>query len=159
MAKILVTRRFPGEGIGLLEGSAHDVVVSQQDVLMPRDELLKSVAGCHGVLTQLGDKVDAELMDAVGPQLRVLANYAVGYNNVDVDEATRRGIVVTNTPDVLTDATADIAWLLLMGIARRASEGEQMVRTGQWGAWRPTLLLGADRVGAQRARIGAGRIG
>ena len=159
MAKLLVTRRFPGGGVGMVLGSGHEVRVNEEDRLMERSELLSAAAGRDGVLTQLGDRVDREFFDAAGPQLRVVSNYAVGYNNVDVVEATRRGIVVTNTPGVLTEATADIAWLLLMGVARRAHEGEALARSGDWRSWKPNLLLGSDLVGATLAIVGAGRIG
>ncbi len=126
---------------------------------MSRQELLASVRGCAGVLTQLADRVDAELMEAAGPALAVVSNFAVGYNNIDVAEATRRGIMVCNTPGVLTEATADIAWLLLMGVARRVYEGDRLMRSGEPWNWSPTFMLGADIVGKTLAIIGGGRIG
>ncbi|MEX0741243.1 MAG: D-glycerate dehydrogenase, partial [Phycisphaeraceae bacterium] len=132
---------------------------NDEDAPLARAELLEHIAGVEGVLTQLHDKVDAELMEAAGAQLRVIANYAVGFNNIDVDEATRRGIVVCNTPGVLSDATADIAWTLILGTARRAIEGDQMMRAGEFHGWGPNMLLGGDLVGKTLVIVGAGRIG
>jgi glyoxylate reductase len=106
----------------------------------------------------LGDRVDAAVLDAA-PRLRVVANYAVGYDNVDVAAATARGVVVANTPDVLTDATADFTWALLLACARRLGEGERLVRAGAWTGWTPTLLLGAELAGATLGIVGMGRIG
>lgn len=159
MAKVYVTRKFPGEGVQILRDSPHEVAVNEADRVLNRQELLEAVAGCAGILTQLQDPVDAELLDAAGPELRVVCNYAVGFNNIDVPAATERGVVVCNTPDVLTDATADIAWVLLMGAARRVSEGDRFVRAGEWTGWNPAQLLGVDMVGRTLLIVGAGRIG
>lgn len=143
----------------MLARSGHQVWGNGESRPLGRDELLAAVRGCEGLLCQLHDKIDAPLMDAAGPSLRVVSNFAVGYNNVDVEEARRRGIVVCNTPGVLTQATADIAWLLLMGVARRAAEGDRLMRGGQAWDWAPDFMLGADIVGRTLAIIGAGRIG
>lgn len=159
MAKICMTRRVPGDCERILRDSPHDLWVNVEDRPLSREELLDAVAGSAGVMTQLTDKVDAAFFDAAGGQLRVVANYAVGYNNIDLEEATRRGIVVTNTPDVLSDATADIGWTLLLGVARRVIEGDRLTRSGDWQGWAPHLLLGADLVGRTLAVVGAGRIG
>ncbi len=159
MARVLVTRPVPGPGMGLLHASAHQIQVNPTDSLMARSDLLVAVAGADAVLTQLADRVDAELMDAAGPGLKVLSQFAVGYNNVDVPAATQRGIRVCNTPRVLTDATADIAWTLLMGVARRVFEGEQLMRSGKPWGFSPTMLMGGDLVGKTLAILGAGRIG
>ncbi|MBI1375450.1 MAG: D-glycerate dehydrogenase [Phycisphaera sp.] len=159
MAKIFVTRSIPGPGLPALHDSSHDVAVNPNDRALTTTELHAGIAGADAVLTQLGDKVDAAFMNAAGPQLRCISNYAVGYNNVDVAEASKRNIVVCNTPGVLTDATADIAWTLLLGVARRASEGDRMIRTNGFEGWTPTMLLGGDLVGKTLAIIGAGRIG
>jgi glyoxylate reductase len=121
--------------------------------------VLEAVRGCEGVISMLTDRWDAEAFDAAGPQLRVVANYAVGYNNVDVVEADRRGIAVTNTPDVLTAATADVAWALLMMAARRLGEAERCVRSGDFCGWGPNDWLGLDLEGKTLGIIGAGRIG
>ncbi len=125
----------------------------------PRDVLLRRVAGVDGVLTLLTDRVDDELLDAAGPALRVVSNYAVGFDNVDVAACARRGIPVGNTPGVLTDTTADLAWALLMAAARRLPEADRYVRAGSWRTWGPLLLLGPDVHGATIGIVGFGRIG
>ncbi len=125
----------------------------------PRDELLRRVAGCDGILTLLSDRVDEELLEAAGPGLRVVSNYAVGYDNVDVAACARRGIVVGNTPGVLTETTADLAWALMLAARRRVTEGDRFVRGGKWRTWGPNLLLGSDVHGATLGIVGFGRIG
>jgi glyoxylate reductase len=125
----------------------------------PRDELLRRVAGVDGLLSLLTDRVDDELLDAAGPQLKVVSNYAVGFDNIDVDACTRRGIPAGNTPGVLTETTADLAFTLLMAAARRIDEGSRYVRAGHWKTWGPMLLLGVDVHGATLGIIGFGRIG
>ncbi|TAK00431.1 MAG: D-glycerate dehydrogenase [Chloroflexota bacterium] len=125
----------------------------------PRDELLRAVEGCDGILTLLTDRVDDELLDRAGPGLKVVSNFAVGFDNVDVDACTRRGIAVGNTPGVLTETTADLAWALLMAAARRVAEGDRYVRAGRWKTWGPMLLMGPDVHGATLGIVGLGRIG
>ena len=125
----------------------------------PRDELLRRVAGVDGALTLLTDKVDDEFLDAAGPQLRVVSNYAVGFDNIDVGACARRGIRVGNTPGVLTETTADLAWALLMAAARRLAEGSRFVLDGKWKTWDPLLLLGPDVHGSTIGIVGFGRIG
>ena len=125
---------------------------------MSRQELLDAVAGADALIALLRDRVDDELLDA-GPGLRVVANCAVGYDNIDVAAATRRGIPVTNTPDVLTEATADFAFALLLAAARRVVEGDRWVRAGTWTGWEPGQLLGASVGGATLGIVGLGRIG
>ena len=125
----------------------------------PRDELLRRVAGCDGVLTLLTDRVDDEFLDAAGPQLKVVSNYAVGFDNIDVAACARRGVAVGNTPGVLTETTADLAFALLMAAARRLPEGDRYVRAGRWKTWGPLLLLGPDVHGATIGIVGFGRIG
>src|SRR5205814_4990533 len=119
----------------------------------------RAVKGCNGILALLTDRMDAGVMDSAGPGLRVISNFAVGVDNVDVAEATRRRIPVGHTPGVLTEATADLAWALLMAAARRITEGERYVRAGLWRTWEPQLLLGADVHGATLGIVGFGRIG
>jgi glyoxylate reductase len=121
------------------------------------DEIAAGAAGCAGILPLIRDAIDATLMDRL-PDLRVIANYGVGYDNIDVAAATQRGIVVTNTPDVLTDATADLAMALVLAAARRVGEGERMVRAGGFHGWTPTLLVGADVTSATLGLVGFGRI-
>jgi len=125
----------------------------------PRAELLERVRGCEGILALLTIKIDGELMDAAGPQLTIVSNMAVGVDNIDVPAATARGIVVGNTPGVLTETTADLAWALLLAAARRVVEAERYVRDGQWRTWDPSLLLGRDVYGATLGVVGFGRIG
>jgi len=125
----------------------------------PRDVILEKVKGLDGLLPLLTDKIDGEVMDAAGPQLKIISNYAVGYDNITVPDATARGIMVTNTPGVLTDTTADLAWALLMSVARRIVEGVYFARAGKWKTWGPLLLLGQDVHHATLGIVGFGRIG
>ncbi|HEX6868656.1 MAG TPA: hypothetical protein VF119_07610, partial [Candidatus Limnocylindrales bacterium] len=127
--RVFVARRIPDEGIEAVR-AACDVDLWEDELPPPRDELLRRVAGVDGVLTLLTDRVDDEFLDAAGPGLRVVSNYAVGFDNIDVAACARRGIPVGNTPGVLTETTADLAWALLMAAARRVSEGERYVRDG-----------------------------
>jgi len=155
--KVFVTRRIPDQGLKkVLEFC--DAEVWEGELPPPREVLLEKVKDCEGLLCLLTDRIDAELMDHA-PKLRVVSNYAVGYDNIDVDAATERGIAVGNTPGVLTDTTADFAWALLMAAARRVVEGMDYVRAGKWKTWGPMLLLGRDVHGATLGLIGLGRIG
>lgn len=159
MSDLALTRPIPGPGPDMLAESPHTIRANGDDRALSRDELHELVAGCAGVLSQLHDPIDAALFDAAGDALKVVSQFAVGYNNIDVDEATRRGILVCNTPGVLTEATADIAWTLLLGVCRRVYEGDRMMRAGAFDGWGPNMLLGGDLVGKTLAIIGAGRIG
>ena len=157
-SKVFVSRRIPEDGLQPVV-SATDATVWQDDLPPPREELLRAVAGCEGVLTLLTDRVDDEFLDAAGPQLKVVSNYAVGFDNVDVPACTARGIPVGNTPGVLTETTADLAFALMMAAARRLAEGDRYVRAGKWKTWGPMLLLGPDVHGATIGIVGFGRIG
>jgi lactate dehydrogenase-like 2-hydroxyacid dehydrogenase len=156
--RVFVARRIPEEGLARIAAET-DATVWPDGLPPPRAELLRSVAGCDGILTLLTDRVDAELLDAAGPGLRVVSNYAVGYDNIDVPECRRRGIHVGNTPGALTETTADLAWALLMASARRVVAGVDHVRAGRWLTWDPLLLLGPDVHGATLGIVGFGRIG
>jgi glyoxylate reductase len=156
--KVFVTRKILEEGLNMLR-ERYDVEVSDYDGVIPREMLLKKVKGADALVSLLTDNIDAEVMDAAGPNLKIIANYAVGYNNIDVEEATKRGIMVTNTPGVLTETTADFAWTLLMAIARRIVEADKFVREGKFRGWEPMLLLGTDVFGATLGIVGFGRIG
>jgi glyoxylate reductase len=158
LPRVFVARIIPTEGLDLVRASC-DADVWEDDLPPPRDELLRRVAGCDGVLTLLTDRVDDEFLDAAGPGLRVVSNYAVGFDNIDVAACARRGVAVGNTPGVLTDTTADLAWALLMAAARRLPEGDRYVRDGRWKTWGPLLLLGPDVHGATIGIVGFGRIG
>jgi glyoxylate reductase len=156
--KVFVARRIPEDGIEPVV-AACDTRVWEDDLPPPRAALLEAIRGCDGVLTLLTDKVDDEFLDAAGPQLKVVSNYAVGFDNIDVPAVTRRGIPAGNTPGVLTETTADLAFALLMAAARRLPEGDRYVRDGKWKTWGPLLLLGPDVHGATIGIVGFGRIG
>ncbi|MEE9279069.1 MAG: NAD(P)-dependent oxidoreductase, partial [Myxococcota bacterium] len=156
--RVFVARRIPEAGLRRIV-QACDADVWDEPLPPPRDVLLERVAGCSGLVSLLSEAVDAELMDAAGPELRVISNFAVGTNNVDVDEATRRGIRVGNTPDVLTDATADLAFALLISAARRIVQGQDYARAGEWRTWEPLGHIGQDLVGRTVGIVGLGRIG
>ena len=156
--RVFVARRIPAQGLDAIL-DACDADVWDDELPPPRDELLRRVAGVDGILALLTDRVDDELLDAAGPGLRVVSNYGVGYDNIDVPACTRRGIPVGNTPGVLTETTADLAWALLLAAARRVVEGDRSVRDGHWRTWGPMLLLGVDVHGATLGIVGFGRIG
>ncbi|MGH2356560.1 MAG: 2-hydroxyacid dehydrogenase [Candidatus Limnocylindria bacterium] len=156
--RVFVARRLPDEGLDPIRERC-EMDLWQDELPPPRDELLRRVGGVDGVLTLLTDRVDDELLDAAGPQLKVVSNYAVGFDNVDVAACTRRGIPAGNTPGVLTETTADLAFALLMAAARRIDEGSRYVRADRWRTWGPLLLLGVDVHGATLGVVGFGRIG
>jgi len=154
--KVLVTREVPASGLRVLE--SFDVTVLHERP-PERDELLDAVRDASGILSTATEKVDGEVMDAAGESLKVVANMAVGYDNVDVEEAAERGVLVTNTPGVLDETTADVAFMLLLAAARRLGEGERLLRAGRWEWWGPKQLLGQDVWGKKLGIIGFGRIG
>ncbi len=156
---VAVTRRIPQNGIDLLRAHCDCVDVSPHDRALTRPELLEMIANRDGVLTILNDRIDEAAMDVAGPRCKVFANFAVGFNNIDIEAATRRGIVVTNTPEVLTETTADLAWALIMSSARRIVESDRFLRSGRWDGWGPMQFLGQDVHGATLGILGAGRIG
>lgn len=135
-----------------------DATINPRDRALTRDELVAAVADVEGLLCMVTDRVDAELLDAA-PRLKVVSNHAVGFDNVDVAAATERGVWVANSPDVLTEATADMALALLLAVSRRVVEGDALVRSGAWGGWGPLQLLGAGLSGATLGLVGLGRIG
>jgi len=159
MPYIYVTRKIPEIGIQILQEQNWDIYVHPDQLPPSREELLKRVKGASAILSLLTDKIDKEVFDAAGPSLKIVANYAVGYDNIDVEEATKRGIIVTNTPGVLTDTTADFGWALLMATARRIVEADEYARSGKWKTWEPTLLLGSDIHHKTLGIIGFGKIG
>ncbi len=157
MYNIYVTRKLPGDALDRLRAQ-HNVQVNPADRNITKAELLQAVSGQDALISMLSDPVDAEVIQA-GTRLKIIANYAVGFNNIDIATASQREIPVCNTPDVLTNASADFAWTLLMSTARRIIEGDTMTRTGKFTGWAPELLLGVEVYGKTLGIIGAGRIG
>jgi glyoxylate reductase len=158
VSAVYVSRPLPAPGTALLEAAGLVVEQQERDDPPSRAELLERVEDKDAILCMLTERIDAELFDAA-PGLRIVANLAVGYDNVDVAAATERGVVVTNTPDVLTEATADMAWTLLLSAARRVAEGDRVVRSGEWSGWSPTQLLGQTVHGRVLGIVGMGKIG
>ena len=156
--RVFVTRLIPEKGINLLKIFCQTVEINPYDRSLTHDELLHHVKDSDAILTMLSDVIDARLINEA-VKLKVIANYAVGYDNIDIKTATERGIFVTNTPGVLTDSTADMAWALLFSITRRVVEGDKYTRAGKFVGWEPMLLLGGDLVGKTLGIVGAGRVG
>jgi glyoxylate reductase len=157
--KVYVTRKFPGDGLSTL--SRHcDVLLNKKSDPPSRNEILRNIAGKHGVVCMLSDRMDKEVMEAAGAQLKVISSYSTGFEHIDVKEATARGIYVTFTSDILAEATADLTFSLLLACARNLVAGDRMVRESRWNVgWKPDLLLGTDVHGATLGIIGLGRIG
>ena len=158
MPSVFVTRKLPSSVIAKLEAVA-DVDLYTGSKAISREELLQRVKGKHAIVCLLTDTIDTVLLDAAGPQLKVVANVAVGYNNIDVPACRARGVVVTNTPDVLTNACADFTWGLILAVTRRLGEGERQLRAGAWGGWALDHMLGMELRGKQLGLVGVGRIG
>lgn len=155
---VYVSRMIPEVGLDMLRSQTN--LRLHEGALPPtREELLRGVAGCVGILSLLSDRIDGEVFEAAGRDLKVVSNFAVGTNNIDIAEANRRGIAVGNTPDVLTDATADIAVSLLLAVSRRMKQGAQAVENGAWKTWEPRGWIGLDLAGKTLGIVGMGRIG
>lgn len=159
MAKVYVTREIPGNAVKMFQDKGYDVEVNPDDKVVDREVLLEKVKGCDGILSLLNDKMDAEVMDIAGPQLKVISNYAVGYNNIDLKAAEERRILVTNTPGVLTSATADTGIALMFSVARRIAEADRYTRAGKFDGWAPNMFLGMQVTGKTLGIVGCGRIG
>ena len=158
MARIFVTRTYPAEVLDAL--SAHEVTLRDKTTPASRETLIAALREHDAILPTLGDLFTADLLKAAGPiRARLLANFGAGYNHIDAEAARAHGLAVTNTPGVLTDATADLALTLILATARRAGEGERMLRAGDWQGWHPTQLLGTHVTGKTVGIIGMGRIG
>jgi len=155
--KVLVTRRIPEKGLDMLK-ARYETVINPEDRVMTKEEIMEGVADAHALLCLLTDRIDSEIIDAA-PNLKVISNYAVGYNNIDTIHAAEKGIAVTNTPGVLAETTADLAWSLLMAVARRIPESDVFMRQGRFGGWAPMLMLGSDVYGKTLGIIGMGDIG
>jgi len=156
--RVFVTRPIPEAGLEILRREIGEFDMNSEDRVLSKKELIGQVGGRDGVLCLLTDAVDADVV-AAAADCKVFANYAVGYDNIDIEAATRRGIAVTNTPGVLTDATADLTWALLMAAARRIVPADRFTRAGNFREWGPMLFLGADITGRTLGIVGAGRIG
>lgn len=155
--KVLITRRIPEAGIDILR-ERYEVVVNDGETPLKKKALIKKAVSCDGILTLLTDRIDADVIDAL-PRLKGIANYAVGFDNIDIAAASRRGIAVSNTPGVLTDATADLTIALIFAAARRIAEADLFTRRGKWKGWEPNQFLGADVYGATIGVVGMGKIG
>lgn len=156
--RVFVSRRISEEGLARIAAQT-DAEIWPDDFPPPRDELLRRVAGVHGLLSMVTEKIDDELLERAGPQLKVVSTFAVGFDNIDIAACTRRGVAVGNTAGVLTETTADAAFALLMAAARRLAEGYDYVRQDRWKAWSPMIMLGADIHHATLGILGFGRIG
>ncbi len=158
LPRVYVARRLPEPALALLRSQAELTVWGTDEVPPPRDVLIREAAASEGLLPLLTDRIDGALLDAA-TRVRVVSNYAVGFDNIDVDAATARGVVVTNTPGVLTETVADFTMALLLASARRLVEGDKYIRAGKWQSWMPMLFLGQDIHGATLGLVGLGRIG
>ena len=158
MSKVFITREIPEIGINLLKEKGYEVEIGPEEKIS-REELIEKVKGVDAILSVLTEKIDEEVMESAGEQLKIVANYAVGYNNIDVEEAKKKNIMVTNTPGVLTEAVAEHAIAFLFAIAERIVEADSFMRAGKYKAWGPKMLLGADIQGKTLGIIGLGRIG
>lgn len=160
MAKVFVSRKLPGDALKPLLESDHDVTVSEFDRPMTAEEFLERAKGSDAVLSFLTDKIDADVIDAIGPQVKIFANYAVGFNNINVDDANAKGVVISNTPsDEVNESVAEFAWALMLALSRRVVEADESTRRGAYHGWQPSIFLGTNMVGKTLGIIGLGRIG
>ena len=156
MPSILVTRRLPASALEILRAAGE---VDVADAQLEPGALREAAKGRDAIVCLLTDRIDDALLDAAGPSLKVVSNVAVGFDNIDVAAAKRRGVIVTNTPDVLTNATAELTWALILAITRRVGEGERLVRRGDWKGWALDFMTGMELAGKQLGILGGGRIG
>ncbi len=161
MSKVFVTRAIPDSGILALKGAGHEVVVSSKDGVLTKDELKAELKKTpyDAVLCLLTDHIDADIFDAAGKQCKIFANYAVGFDNIDIKTARARNLIVTNTPDVLTETVAEHTFALMLAVAHRIAEADRFVRRGLYTGWAPMLLLGSNLSGKVLGIVGLGRIG
>ncbi|MGB6881807.1 MAG: D-glycerate dehydrogenase [Microgenomates group bacterium] len=158
--KIFVTRKIPGKALEKLMTSEYEVTVSEFDRPLTQEELVEKVKGADALLTLLTDRIDGDLMDVAGPQLRVVSNYAVGFDNINIKAATDRGIVITNAPsDEVNEAVAEHTWALILSLARRIVEADEATKRGAFKGWEPDIFLGTSLIGKTLGIIGMGRIG
>ncbi len=158
--KIFVSRKIPGKALDKLISTEHEVVISEFDRPMSPEEFLERAQGADAVLSFLTDKIDGEVIDAIGPQLKIISNYAVGFNNIKIEDATAKGVVVTNTPSgAVNEAVAEHAWALMLALARRVVEADESTKRGSYKGWEPAIFLGVNMAGKTLGIIGLGRIG
>ncbi|NHK30515.1 MAG: D-glycerate dehydrogenase [Asgard group archaeon] len=157
--KVFLTRKIPNKAIDYLLSNDISLEMNEEDRVLTKKEILKGIKGKDGLICLLTDSIDADIMESAGPQLKVIANYAVGYNNIDVEAASKLNIPVTNTPGVLTETTADFTMALLLAIARKIIESDKFTRAGNFKGWGPLLQLGSDVYEKTIGIIGCGRIG
>ena len=159
--KIFITRNIPSQGIEMLKAKGYDVFVSPHDRVLAREELIASLQADHydAVLCLLTDKIDGDVLDAAGKQCKVFVNYAVGFDNIDMKAAQERGVMITNTPGVLTNTVAEHAFALILASAHRIAEADRFTRAGKYTGWAPMMLLGHDVSGKTLGIVGLGRIG
>ncbi|SDO24740.1 glyoxylate reductase [Paenibacillus sp. yr247] len=156
--KVYITRRIPDQITAMIENHCDVRMWHEKDTTVPREILEREITDADGLFCLLTETIDAQLME-MGPRLKVISNMAVGYNNIDIEAANNKGILVTNTPGILTETTADLTFALLMATARRITEASDYLRNGKWSTWSPMLLTGQDVHGATLGIIGMGRIG
>lgn len=156
--QVYLTRRLPQSVLDIVAAECDYRLWDEENVSVPRDVLLREAANADGLLTLLTERVDAELLEA-GPRLRIVANMAVGYDNVELAALNARKVLLTNTPGVLTDTTADLVWALILATGRRIVEGQKLIEAGEWKTWSPMFMVGQDISGATLGIVGAGRIG
>lgn len=160
MAKVFVSRKIPGTALDKLKASKNEVEVSPFDRPLTAEELLEKGKGVDALLTLLTDKINGDVIDALGPQLKIVSNYAVGFDNINIAEATKRGVVVTNTPShVINESVAEFAWTLMLSLAKRVVEADEVTRRGAYKGWEPGIFLGVNMIGKTLGIIGLGRIG
>ena len=157
MKKILITRQLI-KSSEEYAAKTFETIVSKEDKLLTKVDLIKKSSDCDGILTSLTEKIDSDVISKLSDKVKIISNFAVGFGNIDIEAATKRNITVTNTPEVLTDATAEIAMLILLGAARRAKEGMQAVQTKKW-KWTADFLMGKQLTGSRLGILGMGRIG
>jgi len=158
--KIYITRKVPGEFLEIFKQKGYEVILNEFDRPITEEELVSGVKGVDGLLSLLTEKIDGDLMDLSGPGLKVISNYAVGFDNINIDDATKRGIVVTNTPcNEVNEAVAEHTWALILSLARRIVEADESVRRGSYSGWDPGTFLGTSLKGKTLGIVGLGRIG
>lgn len=158
--KVFVTRNIPGDHLEKLKNAGFDVSVSDFNRALTNEELLGGISGVDAILSLLTDKIDGDMMDAAGPSLKIISNYAVGFDNIDVEAATKRGIIVTNTPsDEVNEAVAEHTWALILALARRIVEADEATRHGAYKGWEPDIFIGTNLIGKTLGIVGMGRIG